>query len=342
MVVYEHAGGGCSSRAGASSTSPTTRRCPACAPCWTAGAEIVRYHPHLRCTVRLGERYGKVLADDSGPALLAAQRELWAHRDELGFAVAEPLEYDAATRTVWLGAVRGEPVEPTPELARRMGAALATLARSGVCRRAARAGGEARGGEARTARPRRARGARATSPRRSSRPSPSLRGEVEALLARIAALHAAAADVPLRPTHGAPHPTAWLLDGERLGLVDFDRLALGHPERDVAAFAGRRARRRRRVRARLRRARRDPARGLSPRARAREGAARDLRPQRGRARAGGAAAAKSRRAPVTATACVVDSVNVSVLLYVPVRSASLALIRWLKPSVTASLETGPL
>ena len=34
--------------------------------------------------------------------------------------------------------------------------------------------------------------------------------------------------------------------------------------------------------------------------------------------------------------------NVSVLLYVPVRSASLALIRWLKPSVTASLEIGPL
>ena len=66
---------------------------------------------------------------------------------------------------------------------------------------------------------------------------PELRGEVEALLARIAALHSAAADVPLRPTHGAPHPTAWLLDGERLGLVDFDRLALGHPERDVAAFA---------------------------------------------------------------------------------------------------------
>ena len=43
--------------------------------------------------------------------------------------------------------------------------------------------------------------------------------------------------MPLRPTHGAPHPTAWLLDGERLGLVDFDRLGLGHPERDVAAFA---------------------------------------------------------------------------------------------------------
>jgi aminoglycoside phosphotransferase (APT) family kinase protein len=65
---------------------------------------------------------------------------------------------------------------------------------------------------------------------------PELRGEVDALLARIAALHEAAADMPLCPVHGAPHPTAWLLDGERLGLVDFDRLALGHPERDVAAL----------------------------------------------------------------------------------------------------------
>jgi hypothetical protein len=37
----------------------------------------------------------------------------------------------------------------------------------------------------------------------------------------------------------------------------------------------------------------------------------------------------------------VDSVNVSVLLYVPVRSASLAAMRWLKSSDTASLEIGP-
>ena len=91
-------------------------------------------------------------------------------------------------------------------------------------------GGEARGGEAAGGEARRG----APTPGRE-RPRevaaalvaavPALRDEVEALLARIAALHEAAADVPLRPTHGAPHPTAWLLDGERLGLVDFDRLA---------------------------------------------------------------------------------------------------------------------
>ena len=47
-----------------------------------------------------GDRFGKV--DDVGPELLDAQRELWAHRHELGFAVAEPLGYDATTRTLWL------------------------------------------------------------------------------------------------------------------------------------------------------------------------------------------------------------------------------------------------
>ena len=39
---------------------------------------------------------------------------------------------------------------------------------------------------------------------------------------------------------------------------------------------------------------------------------------------------------------VVDSVNVSVLLYVPVRRASLAPIAWRNCTVTASLLIGPL
>ena len=39
--------------------------------------------------------------------------------------------------------------------------------------------------------------------------------------------------------------------------------------------------------------------------------------------------------------CVVDNVNVSVLLYAPVRSASVAPIDCLNVSVTASLLTGP-
>ena len=50
--------------------------------------------------------------------------------------------------------------------------------------------------------------------------------------------------------------------------------------------------------------------------------------------------ARGGRAP-SGHGVVVDSVNVSVLQYVPVRSASLAPIGCLNSSVTASLETGP-
>jgi aminoglycoside phosphotransferase (APT) family kinase protein len=39
------------------------------------------------------------------------------------------------------------------------------------------------------------------------------------------------------PVHGAPHMHQWLVDDAgRLGLVDFDRYALGEPELDVATF----------------------------------------------------------------------------------------------------------
>ncbi len=39
-----------------------------------------------------------------------------------------------------------------------------------------------------------------------------------------------------RPIHGAPHLHQWLIAGDQLGLVDFDRFGLGDPELDVATF----------------------------------------------------------------------------------------------------------
>ena len=38
------------------------------------------------------------------------------------------------------------------------------------------------------------------------------------------------------PVHGAPHVNQWLSAGDQLGLVDFDRFALGEPELDIATF----------------------------------------------------------------------------------------------------------
>src|SRR3954471_18096062 len=168
-----------------------------------AGAQIVRYHPSRRCTVRLGERFGKVAPEAA--AIFAAHAEVWRHRHELGFAVPEPLALDADT--VWLSRVAGAP--PAGAHAERMGAALGTLHRSSV------------------------QATRAHVPREAAaeliRRVPALRREVEALLEPIV-------PGPPKPLHGAPHPPQWLLDGDRLGLIDFDGLALGDPEADVAAF----------------------------------------------------------------------------------------------------------
>src|SRR5262249_33071085 len=41
---------------------------------------------------------------------------------------------------------------------------------------------------------------------------------------------------PLRPIHGDPHADQWLVAEDRLGLVDFESLALGDPELDAAVF----------------------------------------------------------------------------------------------------------
>ena len=89
-----------------------------------------------------------------------------------------------------------------------MGAALATLARSSL-------------------RPPHGVGA-ATTAHELVRRVPALRDEVRRAR-RVA-------PGPPRPIHGAPHPPQWLADGDALGLIDFDRLALGDPEADVAAF----------------------------------------------------------------------------------------------------------
>jgi aminoglycoside phosphotransferase (APT) family kinase protein len=195
---------------------------------------LVRYRPGQRCTVSGAAPDGGVFVKVAGDAehLHRDAVGLWAaaHAGELGFAVARPRGWDPATSAFWQDVVAGVPAYPTllsadgPGLARRMGAALARLAgstvaptaRTAVEDQSARTGRTAAGVVARV---------------------PSLAGRMEAVLAGFDAWHARLRPQALVPVHGAPHAHQWLLTpDDGLGLIDFDRCALGAPELDAATL----------------------------------------------------------------------------------------------------------
>jgi aminoglycoside phosphotransferase (APT) family kinase protein len=65
---------------------------------------------------------------------------------------------------------------------------------------------------------------------------PRLGDEARRLVAELERIHAATGPTEPRPVHGALHPSQWLDDGSRLGLVDYDSVGLGDPELDAATF----------------------------------------------------------------------------------------------------------
>ena len=191
-------------------------------------AEVVRYRPGNRCTIRGRSggsvRYVKVLAratDDQTDA-----RALWAAG--LPFAVAEPRGWDPRRRASWYGAVPGGPIAPDllgPDggaVAERIGRALGELAGAPLrpAHRCEPADQLARTGRALT---------------RAAAAAPALADRLRAAREVLARVHDRLPPRPLVPVHGAPHMHQWLVDGSgRLGLVDFDRYASGEPELDVA------------------------------------------------------------------------------------------------------------
>jgi aminoglycoside phosphotransferase (APT) family kinase protein len=66
--------------------------------------------------------------------------------------------------------------------------------------------------------------------------APHLAEQAGDLVDDLATVHQRLGERVLKPIHGAPHMHQWLVDGERLGLVDFDRHCLGDPELDAATF----------------------------------------------------------------------------------------------------------
>jgi aminoglycoside phosphotransferase (APT) family kinase protein len=67
-------------------------------------------------------------------------------------------------------------------------------------------------------------------------PVPELAGVAEPLLARLDSLAAAQPPDPGVPTHGTFHPEQVLIDGERVGLIDFDDFCIAEPAMDVGLF----------------------------------------------------------------------------------------------------------
>ncbi|MBA3252156.1 MAG: aminoglycoside phosphotransferase family protein [Geodermatophilaceae bacterium] len=192
---------------------------------------ILRYRPGHRCTVRgdtdRGPRIVKVAPD--GARHVAGARLLWAARRQLPFAVAEPCDWDPDTQSAWYAVVPGAPIDAkllgpdAAPLAARLGTALAGLARAEIA-----PGG--REGPAEQL----ARSGRAVT--RAAAALPALGSELAELWTGFQEQHARLAPRLLVPVHGAPHQHQWLADGDRLGLIDFDRFALGDPELDLATL----------------------------------------------------------------------------------------------------------
>ena len=62
---------------------------------------------------------------------------------------------------------------------------------------------------------------------------PCLADLLDAIVDRLAELHAQWPSREPRPIHGSPHPSQWLDAGSAIGLVDFDRFGRGDPELDA-------------------------------------------------------------------------------------------------------------
>lgn len=197
---------------------------------------VVRYRPGRRCTARgttdEGDRFVKVLRDPA-PELQHDAEALWesGQRGELGFRVAEPVGWDASAGALWQGVVPGVDASASvfgpdgAELCVRIGAALGELARSTVVPAQLAPSSDQR---ARTDR----------ALRRVVERVPGLAARAAAVGAVIEQRHEQLRPRELVPAHGSAHTHQWLVaDDGALGLIDFDRFALGEPELDIATFA---------------------------------------------------------------------------------------------------------
>lgn len=198
------------------------------------GSQVVRYHPGNRCTVRgitaSGPCFVKVLADLVDDQAEARARWDAATSGAFSFAVAEPLGWDERTQSSWYGVVPGRPLVDVlagprgTESGFHVGQALGELAVSSL------QPGNTADATCQLVRTRRALA-------RAAVAVPGLAEDLRSVADALAQMHGRLSPRGLVPVHGAAHIGQWLVDERgRLGLIDFDRYALGEPEFDLATF----------------------------------------------------------------------------------------------------------
>lgn len=210
-------------------------------------SDVARYRPDMRATLRVeyvarheqsghrkqGTVYAKVFRErDEARHAHRLLQALWAatQHGELGFGVAQPLAYLDDLQTLLLSEVPGERVL---EIARQGSSAEAESA----LRRA----GRAIAGLHQVALPAdllpRARKEKEKQIVTVSKLARRYPEQAQPLAALIAGIEQALVDTPLAPTHNDLKQGHMLLAGERVTILDFDKLALGDPLIDVANVA---------------------------------------------------------------------------------------------------------
>lgn len=197
--------------------------------------EVLRYEPERRATLRYRWHdtvvYGKTFCDERAAVLHQRFQHFWAlsRADATAPTVAEPLGFDASTRTLWQAAAQGQPLldlaggADGPAHFAAVGRALACLHQAPL-------------------------GSSSSRPlahwvtelgRRCNKISRTAPDSTERARAVTETLRRAADRLPATPLgliHGDCHPDQMWIDRGRVLLFDFDEFSLGHPMEDLAEF----------------------------------------------------------------------------------------------------------
>lgn len=205
--------------------------------------EVIHYYPEHRCTNRyelFGKTathspptviYGKTLKSDDARCLYQRMERVWASARTWreGFVLAQPLGYDETTKTIWTAAVPGRALASSlneahfKTLLRKVAAGLARLHQSDM--------------------PVSARiEPTALLPELKKKVAklvfafPTLREQIETVLAQLQANAPHTRNLPSRLIHGDFQLHQLLRTEDKIALFDFDEMAHGAPAIDLASF----------------------------------------------------------------------------------------------------------